>query len=88
MTIPRGWKQRKTAHSAKAEMIDAALRDFAVAPAHATMIGDRHFDIDGARANGVRSIGVTWGFGSIDELRRAGAHAIVHAPRELLALLV
>ena len=78
----------KTAHSAKAEMIDAALRDFAVAPAHATMIGDRHFDIDGARANGVRSIGVTWGFGSIDELRRAGAHAIVHAPRALLALLV
>ena len=77
----------KTAHSAKAEMIDEALRDFAIAPEHATMIGDRHFDIDGARANGVHGIGVTWGFGSIDELRGAGAHAIAHAPRELLALL-
>jgi phosphoglycolate phosphatase len=45
------------------------------------------FDIDGARANGVRGIGVTWGFGSIDELRGAGAHAIAHASRELPDLL-
>jgi phosphoglycolate phosphatase len=77
----------KTSHSAKAEMIAQALSDFAVAPEQAAMIGDRHFDIEGARANGVRAIGVTWGFGSIAELRDAGAHAIAHAPQELPGLL-
>jgi len=77
----------KTAHSAKAEMIAQALSDFAIAPEYAAMIGDRHFDIDGARANGVRGIGVAWGFGSIDELRDAGAHAVAHAPHELPTLL-
>jgi phosphoglycolate phosphatase len=77
----------KTAHSAKAEMIAQALNDFAIAPEHAAMVGDRYFDIDGARANGVRGIGVTWGFGSIEELRDAGAHAVAHAPRELPDLL-
>lgn len=78
----------KTAHSAKAEMIAQALQDFAVAADHAAMIGDRHFDIEGACANRVRGIGVSWGFGSVDELRSAGAHAIANAPHELLPLLV
>jgi len=74
-------------HSQKAAMIAAALRDFDTPADRATMIGDRYFDIDGARANGVRGIGVTWGFGSADELRDAGAHAIAHAPMELPSLL-
>jgi phosphoglycolate phosphatase len=77
----------KTSHSSKAEMIAEALADFAVSPEHAVMIGDRHFDIDGARANGVRGIGVTWGFGSVEELKTAGAHAIAQAPMELPQLL-
>jgi len=76
-----------SAHSEKAEMIAEALADFAIAPQHAVMIGDRHFDIAGARANGVRGIGAAWGFGSVDELNAAGAHAIAHAPQELLALI-
>jgi phosphoglycolate phosphatase len=74
-------------HSEKAQMIANALRDFDTRADHAAMIGDRHFDIDGARANDVRGIGVTWGFGSAEELRAAGAQAIAHAPEELPALL-
>ncbi|HEV7777678.1 MAG TPA: HAD hydrolase-like protein [Luteibacter sp.] len=70
-------------HSEKASMIAAALADFAVAADAAVMIGDRHFDIDGARANGVRGIGVLWGFGDADELRNAGASAIVRTALEL-----
>ena len=76
-----------SAHSEKAQMIADALADFAVAPAHAAMIGDRHFDIVGACANRVRGIGVAWGFGSVTELREAGAEAIAHAPADLPALL-
>jgi phosphoglycolate phosphatase len=74
-------------HSEKASMIAEALADFECDPADAVMIGDRHFDIDGAVANHVRGIGVLWGFGSRAELEHAGAHAIAATPDELAGLL-
>lgn len=73
--------------SEKAELIALALADFGRPAAEAAMIGDRHFDIEGARANGVRAIGAGWGFGSLDELRAAGADAIVEAPPMLASVL-
>jgi phosphoglycolate phosphatase len=74
-------------HSEKASMIAAALGDFGAEPEQAVMIGDRHFDIDGAVANRVQGIGVLWGFGSQAELEKAGAHAIARDPEHLAALL-
>ena len=68
-------------------MIAAALADFRSAPEQAVMIGDRRFDMEGAVANGVRGIGVLWGFGSREELERAGAASIVADPHELAGLL-
>jgi len=44
------------------------------------MIGDRHHDIDAARALQMTSIGVAWGFGTIDELIGANAHQIAMTP--------
>ena len=44
-------------------------------------------DIEGARANDVRGLGVAWGFGSIEELCDAGAHAIAANPAALAELL-
>ncbi|WNL48305.1 HAD hydrolase-like protein [Dyella sp. BiH032] len=73
--------------SEKASMIAAALADFGAQPERTVMIGDRHFDIDGAVANQVRGIGVLWGFGSRAELENAGAHALAATPAELTALL-
>lgn len=78
----------KVKHSQKAEMIAKALADFGVAANDAAMVGDRHFDIDGARANDVRSVGVLWGFGSAEELHGAGADAVVASPAELGATLL
>ncbi|HZX70083.1 MAG TPA: HAD hydrolase-like protein [Rhodanobacter sp.] len=77
-----------SAHSEKATLIADALRDFACPPAHAVMIGDRHFDIEGAVANQVRGIGVLWGFGDRNELQQAGASAMVATPAELGQLLL
>jgi phosphoglycolate phosphatase len=74
--------------SEKATMIARALSDFGVPVDAACMVGDRHFDIEGARANGVRAIGVSWGFGSREELLEAGADAIAATPMELLDLLL
>ena len=55
--------------------------------AGAVMVGDRSFDIVAARAHGLPAIGVSWGIGSVEELRAAGADAIVEEPGELVALL-
>jgi phosphoglycolate phosphatase len=51
------------------------------------MIGDRKFDVLGARSHEVPCVGVLWGIGSERELREAGAVALVHEPRELVDLL-
>jgi phosphoglycolate phosphatase len=76
-----------SAHSEKATMIAAALTDFGATPDGTTMIGDRHFDIEGARANRVAGIGVLWGFGSRTELEKAGATSIAATPADLGVLL-
>ena len=55
--------------------------------AGAVMVGDRSFDIVAARAHGLPAIGVSWGIGSVEELRAAGAAVIVDEPGELVALL-
>lgn len=51
------------------------------------MVGDRKFDVLGARAHDLPCVGVLWGIGSEQELREAGAVALVEEPRELVALL-
>ncbi len=49
------------------------------------MVGDRHVDMEAARAHGLRAVGVTWGFGTAEELRAAGADVLVDTPAELPA---
>lgn len=51
------------------------------------MVGDRLHDVVGARENGVDSIGVTFGYGSQEELSQAGATHIAHSFEELTQLL-
>ncbi len=47
------------------------------------MLGDRRYDIEGAKANGLAAIGAGWGFGSPDELTGAGADLVLDTPGEL-----
>lgn len=47
------------------------------------MIGDRSHDIVGGRRNGMRTLGVLYGYGNEAELRDAGADGLVGAPDEL-----
>ena len=54
----------------------------------AVLIGDRLHDAEGARACGIDCIGVTFGFGSREELESAGANHVVDRVDELLPLLV
>ncbi len=50
------------------------------------MVGDRHHDIDGAKANGLDSAGVLWGYGSEEELAGAGAEYLLREPSDLWKL--
>lgn len=55
---------------------------------HCVLIGDRRFDAEGAARCGIDAIGVTWGHGSAEELRRAPFVALVDTPRQLRQLLL
>jgi len=69
----------------------AELLEFAIAEnpgdVSRTMVGDREHDLLGAITNNMRPVGVSWGYGSVTELTRAGADAIAASPGELPALL-
>jgi phosphoglycolate phosphatase len=52
------------------------------------MVGDRAADIAAARSLGLTAVGVTWGYGSHEELEQAGANVIVATTPELLETLV
>lgn len=68
----------------KARLIAAVLRIETLDPSETIMVGDRSHDMIGARANGLRAIGVLWGYGSRDELLAAGAHSIMATPDDLV----
>ena len=72
--------------SKKAEVITYALQSFPeTALNDIVMIGDRLHDINGAKAVGIDSIGVSYGYGSVDELHQAGATHVISSPKELLS---
>jgi phosphoglycolate phosphatase len=71
----------------KADIVGEALDRLQATDRPAVMIGDRSHDILGGRAHGLPAIGVSWGYGSRDELEHAGALAIADTPLELPALL-
>lgn len=72
----------------KGDLITYILVREKLLPEKIIMIGDRKHDVLAAAQNNIRSIGVTWGYGSLEELQSAGAHMIVHAPEELLEILL
>ena len=72
--------------SAKGEIIEFVLENFSEVPRQQfIMIGDRKYDIAGAQENQIDSIGVTYGFGSWEELQNAQATYIVNSVPELQA---
>jgi phosphoglycolate phosphatase len=61
----------------KPELLARLLGELGVSPSDAVMVGDTYLDIEGARKHSLRSVGVTWGYGIEQEMRDAGADAIV-----------
>lgn len=60
----------------KSDLLQFALEQTKDNPLEAIMIGDRSHDMVGAKNNGMKAIGVLYGFGSEEELISAGADSI------------
>ena len=71
----------------KADLLAHLLARERVPVTAAVMVGDRAADVVAARANGVRSIGVLWGYGSAAELGGAGPDRLCARPADLAACL-
>lgn len=64
-------------------MVEQAMGALGCVPGQSLMIGDAIHDIAMGRAAGVRSLGVSWGFGRAEELQDAGADEVHHEFRTL-----
>lgn len=71
--------------SNKADLLSFAIDENPDAVSR-TMIGDRKHDLIGATANNMIPVGVSYGYGSAEELETAGAVSIAASPRELADL--
>lgn len=80
-------RDERRAATGKTTIIRAALDAHPAAAQRAVMVGDRLHDVEGARANGLPGVGVTWGFAAPGELEEAGAAAVVHTAEQLLEVL-
>lgn len=72
----------------KCTLINRAVEALGVDKSRVLMVGDRHFDINGAKAAGVKSAGVTYGYGTREELRGAGATYIAESVDELADIIL
>lgn len=74
--------------NSKSAVIAHALKSCEITDLASTvMIGDREYDINGAKAAGIDSIGVLYGYGSREELQSAGATYIAEHVSDIMSLI-
>lgn len=69
--------------SAKSDLIAYVLEAENISSSECIMVGDRKHDLIGANANQVAGLGVTWGYGSREELEAENPAAIFDRPQDL-----
>ena len=67
----------------KTSLIKYAMTQSNAATDKSIMVDDRHYDIVGAKNNGLPSLGVACGYGGHEELETAGATKIISQPTDL-----
>ena len=75
-----------TSRTEKSQVI-AYLLDQTGDVKNAVMVGDTKFDVLGAAAHNIPTVGVSWGYGTVEDMRQAGAAAIADTMDELLHYL-
>lgn len=72
----------------KEDVIQYALDSLNITnPEECLMIGDRKYDIQGAKKFKIDSVGVLYGFGSEQEIQEAGATYIVKEVKQILEVV-
>ncbi len=66
-------------------MVIEALRETALKPRQAVMIGDTTYDMDMARAAGIAALGVSWGYHDVADLKASGASRVLSSYSEMTA---
>ena len=72
----------------KADILKELITDNGWNPNDCLMIGDTMYDVDGANANGVDVVAVTYGFEKREKLEQSNAVALADKPEQLLELLL
>lgn len=75
------------APESKTALVERAVKVLGIDKSKAVMIGDRYFDIEGAKEAKVDSIGVTFGFGDKDELIKSGADYIADSTGDIRRII-
>jgi phosphoglycolate phosphatase len=72
----------------KSDIVAVALKRGGVDDiSKAVMIGDRHHDVDGGKANSLATIGVLYGYGSMEEFNECGADFVAETPADILRII-
>ena len=72
----------------KSEVVAYCLEQNGVSAQDAVLVGDRHFDVNGAKMLSIPCIGVLYGYGTKEELEAAGAVALADCPGEVLKIML
>lgn len=67
----------------KASIISRCMAALGAQSEEVFMVGDKRYDIDGAKANGILSVGAMWGYGTKFEFIEAGADFIAEKPGDV-----
>lgn len=86
--LSRNTKQEVVAYALEVAGVPVGSDGKVNDPERILMIGDRHYDVEGAGMFGIRTLGVTYGFGSREELLGCGAAAAVDTPEEIVKFVL
>ena len=75
-------------HGGKDDIIAEAAGQCGVPVGRCLMVGDRRFDVEGAKALGIPCAGALWGYGSREELEQAGADFLVKSCGEIEGICI
>ncbi|MFH2050359.1 MAG: HAD hydrolase-like protein [bacterium] len=69
----------------KSEIISSIIDNYSLDKRKTAMVGDRYIDMQAGVKNNIFTIGVSWGFGSENELINSGADIIIDQPAEIIS---
>lgn len=86
VVVGNNWDENR---GTKADFIRMAMEELKVEDkSKVCMVGDRFNDIEGGKENGLDTIGLTYGYGSIEEIKKYKPNYIVSSPMEICDIVI